>query len=95
MNARTPAKSIRLFRQRTKQPMAKPASVPLTRAVLFVALLALGAAGAAGQQVNVRAYLPNMAEEGAITRFLSSDFLKNSFVANGFGFYSVTALYRF
>jgi hypothetical protein len=33
--------------------------------------------------------------QGAITRFLSGDFLKNSFVANGFGFYSATALYRF
>jgi hypothetical protein len=33
--------------------------------------------------------------QGAITRFLSGAFLKNSFVANGFGFYSATALYRF
>ena len=33
--------------------------------------------------------------EGAITRFLSGGFLKNSFVASGFGFYSATALYRF
>jgi hypothetical protein len=33
--------------------------------------------------------------QGAITRFLTGDFLKNSFVANGFRFYSATALYRF
>ena len=37
---------------------------------------------------------PHMMIQGAITRFLSSDFLKNSFVANGFGFYSATVLYR-
>lgn len=33
--------------------------------------------------------------QGAITRFLSGGFLKNTFVAEGFGFYSATALYRF
>ena len=33
--------------------------------------------------------------QGAITRFLSGNFLKNTFVAEGFGFYSATALYRF
>jgi hypothetical protein len=33
--------------------------------------------------------------QGAITRFLSGGFLKNRFVANGFGYYSATALYRF
>ncbi len=33
--------------------------------------------------------------QGAITRFLSGAFLKNTFVADGFGFYSATALYRF
>jgi len=33
--------------------------------------------------------------QGAITRFLSGDFLKNTFVAEGFGFYSASAQYRF
>jgi alginate export protein len=33
--------------------------------------------------------------QGAITRFLSGAFLESTFVANGFGFYSVTARYRF
>jgi len=33
--------------------------------------------------------------QGAITRFLSSDFLKETFVSNGFGFYSATFKYRF
>jgi hypothetical protein len=33
--------------------------------------------------------------QGAITRFLSADFLKNTFVAEGFGFFSGTFLYRF
>jgi hypothetical protein len=33
--------------------------------------------------------------QGAVTRFLSSDFLKNTFVAGGFGFYSATFKYRF
>jgi hypothetical protein len=33
--------------------------------------------------------------QGAITRFLSGSFLERTFVANGFGFYSATALYRF
>ncbi len=32
--------------------------------------------------------------QGAITRFLSGAFLENTFVANGFGFYSVSVLYR-
>jgi len=32
--------------------------------------------------------------QGAISRFLSGAFLKNSFVASGFGFYSATARYR-
>jgi len=31
----------------------------------------------------------------AVSRFLSGNFLKNTFVADGFGFYSATALYRF
>ena len=33
--------------------------------------------------------------QGAVTRFLSGAFLKNSFLAGGFGFYSATARYRF
>jgi hypothetical protein len=33
--------------------------------------------------------------QGAITRFLSADFPKNTFVAEGFGFFSATFLYRF
>ena len=33
--------------------------------------------------------------QGAITRFLSGGFLDQTFVAKGFGFYSVTGLYRF
>jgi hypothetical protein len=33
--------------------------------------------------------------QGAITRFLSGDFLKRTFVANGFGFYSFSFTYRF
>jgi hypothetical protein len=33
--------------------------------------------------------------QGAITRFLSGEFLKRTFVASGFGFYSATVLYRF
>ena len=33
--------------------------------------------------------------QGAITRFLAGGFLENTFVAKGFGFYSMTALYRF
>jgi Alginate export len=33
--------------------------------------------------------------QGAITRFLSGGFLERTFVAKGFGFYSLTALYRF
>ena len=32
---------------------------------------------------------------GAITRFLSGSFLSETFVANGFGFYSVAFTYRF
>jgi hypothetical protein len=32
---------------------------------------------------------------GAIPYFLSSGSLEHSFAANGFGFYSATALYRF
>jgi hypothetical protein len=38
---------------------------------------------------------PHLQLQGAITRFLAGDFLENTFVANGFGFYSVTARYRF
>jgi hypothetical protein len=37
----------------------------------------------------------HMQVQGAITRFLSADFLKNTFVAEGFGFFSGTFLYRF
>lgn len=33
--------------------------------------------------------------QGAITRFLSGSFLKNTFVAPGFGFYSTSGVYRF
>ena len=33
--------------------------------------------------------------QGVITRFISGPFLENTFVAEGFGFYSVTARYRF
>jgi hypothetical protein len=33
--------------------------------------------------------------QGAVTRFLSGDFLKETFVANGFGFYSFSFIYRF
>jgi hypothetical protein len=33
--------------------------------------------------------------QGAITRFLSGTFLENTFVAEGFGFYSFTTRYRF
>jgi hypothetical protein len=33
--------------------------------------------------------------QGVITRFLSGGFLKPTFVANGFGFYSASMLYRF
>jgi hypothetical protein len=33
--------------------------------------------------------------QAAITRFLSGGFLEQTFVAKGFGFYSVSALYRF
>ncbi len=33
--------------------------------------------------------------QGAISRFLAGRFLEKTFVANGFGFYSITALYRF
>ncbi len=33
--------------------------------------------------------------QGAITRFLSGEFLDTTFVAKGFGFYSATAQYRF
>jgi len=33
--------------------------------------------------------------QGAITRFLSGEFLENTFVASGFGFYSFTTRYRF
>ena len=33
--------------------------------------------------------------QGVITRFLSGGFLERTFVADGFGFYSVTTRYRF
>jgi Alginate export len=33
--------------------------------------------------------------QGAITRFLSGGFLERTFVANGFGFYSISVVYRF
>ena len=33
--------------------------------------------------------------QGAITRFLSGGFLRNTFVGNGFGFYSFSFVYRF
>jgi hypothetical protein len=33
--------------------------------------------------------------QGVVTRFLSGTFLQSTFVANGFGFYSFTARYRF
>jgi len=33
--------------------------------------------------------------DGVISRFLTGPFLKNTFVANGFGFYSISATYRF
>lgn len=33
--------------------------------------------------------------QGVVTRFLSGGFLENTFVAEGFGFYSATARYRF
>jgi hypothetical protein len=33
--------------------------------------------------------------QGVVTRFISSDFLENTFVAGGFGFYSFTVRYRF
>src|SRR5262249_34517242 len=33
--------------------------------------------------------------QGAVTRFLSGGFLKDTFVANGFGFYSFSFIYRF
>ncbi len=33
--------------------------------------------------------------QGVMSRFLSGGFLENTFVANGFGFYSATARYRF
>ena len=33
--------------------------------------------------------------QGAITRFLSGGFLERTFVANGFGFYSLSVIYRF
>jgi len=33
--------------------------------------------------------------QGAITRFLSGGFLRNTFVGPGFGFYSMSAVYRF
>jgi hypothetical protein len=33
--------------------------------------------------------------QGAITRFLSGGFLERTFVANGFGFYSFSVVYRF
>ena len=32
---------------------------------------------------------------GAATRFMSGEFLKQTFVAEGFGFYSITTRYRF
>ena len=38
---------------------------------------------------------PHLEVQGAITRFLSGGFLADTFVANGFGFYSATARYRF
>jgi Alginate export len=33
--------------------------------------------------------------QGAVTRFLSGGFLERTFVANGFGFYSLSVIYRF
>ena len=33
--------------------------------------------------------------QGVVTRFISGGFLEKTFIANGFGFYSVTGLYRF
>ena len=33
--------------------------------------------------------------QGAVTRFLSGGFLERTFVANGFGFYSLSLIYRF
>jgi hypothetical protein len=33
--------------------------------------------------------------QGAITRFLAGGFLERTFVANGFGFYSLSFVYRF
>jgi hypothetical protein len=33
--------------------------------------------------------------QGAITRFISGAFLENTFVANGFSFYSFSFIYRF
>ena len=38
---------------------------------------------------------PHLQLQGAITRFIAGGFLERTFVANGFGFYSVTARYRF
>jgi hypothetical protein len=37
----------------------------------------------------------HMQFQGAISRFIAGGFLRNTFIANGFGFYSATALYRF
>jgi hypothetical protein len=37
----------------------------------------------------------HIALQGAITRFFSGGFLKNTFVANGFTFYSFSFVYRF
>jgi hypothetical protein len=33
--------------------------------------------------------------QGAMTRFLSGTFLEDTFVSPGFGFYSLSAVYRF
>jgi hypothetical protein len=38
---------------------------------------------------------PHVQLQGVITRFLSGSFLERTFVSEGFGFYSVTARYRF
>ena len=38
---------------------------------------------------------PHLEFQGVITRFLSGPFLERTFVADGFGFYSVTTRYRF
>ena len=38
---------------------------------------------------------PHLQVQGVVTRFLSGGFLENTFVAEGFGFYSATARYRF